>query len=81
LPAGTGIMIGLDIDGANKLMENFILETEFPAGGTVNYRFTGSIDLSGEGIFELASYTLLDGDIDFYNDRPFQRHLLSEPDI
>lgn len=67
LKAGTEIVIGFDIDGVNKLMESFILEYELPAEGAVNYRFAGNIDLSGEGIFELTSYTLLDGDIDFYN--------------
>jgi hypothetical protein len=68
LEAGTDILIGLDINGVNRLIESFILQNELPANGSVNFRFAGSIDMSDEGIFELASYTLLEGDIDFYNE-------------
>ncbi len=68
LVAGTGIPVGFDINGENKFVETFFLQEDLEAGATVNYTFESPVDLSEEGGFELAAYTMLEEDVDFYNE-------------
>ncbi len=67
LQAGTEMVAGFDINGENKFIESFLLEEDLPAGTSLLYTFENRAGLASEGEFELSAYTLLEGDVDFYN--------------
>ena len=71
LREGMEMVVGFDINGQNKFIEEFLLVDEVPAGTGFLYTFEGRADLSAEGEFELTAYTLLEDEIDFYNQNIF----------
>lgn len=66
--AGIEMVVGFDINGENKFIETFLLQEDLDAGAGMNYIFDNHADLSAEGEYILEAYTMLEGDIDFYNE-------------
>ena len=68
IQAGTEMVVGFDINGENKFIETFLLKEDLGSGATMNYIFDNRANLSAEGEYMLEAYTMLEEDIDFYNE-------------
>lgn len=78
LPQGTSLPVAIDINGAEPILESFVLEENLPADSTIRFTFLSLFDLSEETSHDLVIYTLLPGDSDFYTPGVFNDTLFAE---
>lgn len=63
----SGFSVAYVFEEQAEVMEN-IGSLNIPMGGTENFTFTSTIDLTDPGTYQLTTYTKLSGDTDIHND-------------
>ena len=66
--SGEVIPVAVMVNGSEVLVEDITLTGDFLAGNTLNHTFTGGIDLSEPGTYQLSLYTKLGMDLNKNND-------------
>jgi len=68
LAAGSKIPIGLHFQGSYYTTDTLTLATTLAPGGTAEFTFTETVDMSTTGDYNFSAYTLLESDPYFYNE-------------
>lgn len=68
LMAGDTLIVGYDLETDPTVIDTVILTGDLLSGSTLPYVFTSQLEVLSSGIKSIEAFTLLEDDIDFYND-------------
>lgn len=68
LMAGETLIVGYDIENETTVVDTFVLESNLMSGSSMPYVFTRALEVSSAGVLTIEAFTLLEEDIDFYNE-------------
>lgn len=68
LMAGETLIVGYDYESEPSVIDTFVLASNVLSGSTYSYQFIESLEVLSNGVKDIGAFTLLDDDIDFYNE-------------
>jgi len=68
LMAGETLIVGYDYESEPSVRDTFVLASNLLSGSTLSYEFVESLEVLSNGVKNIEAFTLLDDDIDFYNE-------------
>jgi len=68
LMAGETLIVGYDYESEPSVIDTFVLASNVLSGSTYSYQFIKSLEVLSNGVKNIEAFTLLDDDIDFYNE-------------
>ena len=68
LMAGETLIVGYDLESEPTVRDTFVLVSNILKGGSFSYEFKEPLEVLSSGTKNIEAFTLLDDDIDFYNE-------------